>query len=351
MSSLTDQELALPISAYCRKVTAQAWAPFSGTSEIAQPEATEVPDTVRIVPRGVARRNGSVTSTVLEGHNTLSLLSFNLLADCYVRVKGQPWNAFEYCEDVHLAWEARLPLILQQLQCSAADVICLQEVMLEKRDGEWQLPAWTDELKGYVGVLQGLKQKEWEKQSERNERLVGRKVPTGVATFYNSKCFEESAPAKHGAGSGTILFLRYRQANDKGAKHLEVAIANTHLVGDPSKFDQHIKALDGLKKNFGQHEMRMICGDFNGECEPESEVAKWLANESFLEAPTGTSWAEPGNAQRLDHIFYSGKGMNVLAASGNLDPAEVASGLPCASCPSDHSPVEVCLALQGAQGR
>lgn len=52
----------------------------------------------------------------------------------------------------------------------------------------WQLPSWTHVLKeaGYTGVMQGLSQKELNKNAERNQRCVGRPVPTGLATFYKA---------------------------------------------------------------------------------------------------------------------------------------------------------------------
>lgn len=207
---------------------------------------------------------------------------------------------------------------------------------------EWRLPAWTDDLQGYTGVLQGLKQKDWDSNAQRNLRQVKHATPTGVATFYKSTRFEESAQSKHGSGSGATLFLRCREAAEPGAAPLEVAVANIHLVGDPAKFDAHLLALNSLKKNIGKQALRVICGDFNGECKAGSEVAEWFSNEGFLEVPTGTSWAAPGNAQRLDHIFVT-SGLRVLAASGDLLPQEVASGLPCESCPSDHAPVGAVL--------
>ncbi|CAE8669315.1 unnamed protein product [Polarella glacialis] len=290
----------------------------------------------------------SVQQSVAKGSTSLAVLSFNVLADCYVRVDGQPWNAFAHVEDAHLVWESRVPQILQLLHGSAADVICLQEVQAEKREPpgggpeEWRLPAWTDQLHGYTGVLQGKKQKEWDKESERNLRLTGKSSPTGVATFYTTERFEESAASKHGSGSGTTLFLKCRDSLEPGGVPLEVAVANVHLVGDPSKAADHIKALHSLKKNLGRQSLRIVCGDFNGDCKPGTEVADWFAQEGFAETPTGTSWAEPGNASRLDHIFAT-TGLRLIAASGDLSPDEVANGLPCASCPSDHAPVAACF--------
>jgi len=279
---------------------------------------------------------------VPQGHVGLSVLSFNILAACYVRVEGQPWNAFSFCKDEHLSWKQRLPRIVKLLRDSLADIICLQEVTLEHRTPtggkaeEWTLPAWTDELEGYTGILQGLKQKDWEKTAERNQRMVGCRAPTGVATFFRNTDLEECQASKSGAGSGLTVFLRRKGE----PANLEVAVANVHLIGDPAKGEEHTKALSSVVNNFGRREHRLICGDFNGECQPGSSVAEWAAAEGFWDAPTGTSWAEPGKALRLDHVLHS-PGLKVQAVSGSISDAEVASGLPCATCPSDHSPVAV----------
>lgn len=368
---IPSDELGLAIMYYCNQAAATSWpakqdkpSKSSGSHDAPLPKATPAVDTVAdgismasiaasrgIVPltRGASICASSLMKSVPKGNTSLGVLSLNLLADCYVRVEGQPWNAFAYCDDAHLAWESRLPQLLQMLKASAADVICLQEVVVEKRAlpagggaEEWRLPAWTDALQGYTGVLLGLKQKEWDKQAERNMHHTGRSTPTGVATFYNTERFEECAASKHGSGSGITVFLKCRDAVEAGGAALEVAVANIHLVGDPSKSDEHLKALNSLKKNLGKQSLRIVCGDFNGECKPGSEVAEWFDQEGFAEVPTGTSWAEPGKAQRLDHIFAT-KALRLIAASGDLSDSEAASGLPCASCPSDHAPVAAFL--------
>merc|ERR1712226_230410 len=112
------------------------------------------------ITRGTSMGSNDLLSNLPKGSASLSVLSFNLLAPCYVRVEGQPWNAFSYCEDVHLAWENRLPRVLHLLNTSDADIICLQELVVERRalstggPEEWDLPSWTDQLHGYKGVLQ-----------------------------------------------------------------------------------------------------------------------------------------------------------------------------------------------------
>mmetsp|Transcript_41284 Transcript_41284/g.119409 ORF Transcript_41284/g.119409 Transcript_41284/m.119409 type:complete len:459 (-) Transcript_41284:73-1449(-) len=355
-ASFVSEEFGKDLFYFClRAAPPQPAAPqqerAAGAAAGETSSAADGPKTQRSVP--ALARGASISeslSLVPRGRAPLSVLSFNLLADCYVRVEGQPWNAFAHCEGGVLAWEARLPLIRELLQSCAADVVCLQEVVMEWRvppgseKEEWCSPAWMAELEGYAVVVQGFKQKEWEGQAERNQRVCGVKAPTGVATLYSSARFKEWTPPKHGSGSGLTVFLRSLEpASDAGDATLDVAVGNVHLAGDPSKSAEHVKALGSLKKNLGKRDLCLVCGDFNSECAPTSDVGRWFAEEGFIEAPTGSSWAEPGNGQRLDHIFHS-RGLMAVAASGDLPPEEVASGLPCGTCPSDHAPVSTLFA-------
>ena len=111
-----------------------------------------------------------------------SIMSYNILADCYVRVPNQPWSksyiisteypnifidGFPFCADEFLDWNRRRSAISEELKSYQADIVCLQEVMFEKIDGTWRLPLWLSDFLslGYEGVMQGLKQKEIQKNS------------------------------------------------------------------------------------------------------------------------------------------------------------------------------------------
>eukprot|EP00928_Gymnodinium_smaydae_P015483 TRINITY_DN1572_c0_g1_i1.p1 TRINITY_DN1572_c0_g1~~TRINITY_DN1572_c0_g1_i1.p1 ORF type:complete len:496 (+),score=123.44 TRINITY_DN1572_c0_g1_i1:237-1724(+) len=310
--------------------------------------------------RGAPVSAAAAGTTVPEDSLPLSILSFSALADCLVarRRPGEEeasesqrgLRRFPYCDDALLAWEARLPQILEAVSASSADVVCLQEVMLEQRDdGDWVLPAWAERLEGYTGVLPPLSQKEWMKLAERNRHVLGAEVPVTVVTFFKSARFEECAAAKHSAGvSALTLFLRCRDVPTSkigafAGADFDVAVTNVRAGGERRRPEDPLKVLNTLKKTLAKQDNRVLCGDFNCEIEPGGEVARWLDREGFWEVPTGTSWAEPGQALRLDHIFHS-PGLQVLAASAALSEEEVASGLPCASCPSDHAPVAALLA-------
>lgn len=268
----------------------------------------------------------------------LKILTYNILADCYVRVPGQEWNAFSYCTDENLDWNRRSSLILENLLSSSADVICLQEVVFEQRNGKWDLPEWCDTLLrcGYIGIMQGLPQKEITKNAERNLRLVQKRTPTGVATFFKSNRFEQVTEPKSGSGSGMTLFLK--STSLFASIDLILAINNIHLIGDPSKVEHHEKQLDGAYKHFLSFQDKknnlmmantpnltpyifcdIICGDFNGDvhmsCNAGREgeegggrgtnfVTTWMAEKGFRRAATGCSWAGGGQMSRLDHIMY-----------------------------------------------
>ena len=83
-----------------------------------------------VLPRGTSLRTSA---------SQLSVLSYNLLADIYVRPIDertgciQEFAAFRWAEpaDVVLAWKARMPRLLAELQACEADILCLQEVQYE----------------------------------------------------------------------------------------------------------------------------------------------------------------------------------------------------------------------------
>eukprot|EP00004_Rigifila_ramosa_P012244 TRINITY_DN2641_c0_g3_i1.p1 TRINITY_DN2641_c0_g3~~TRINITY_DN2641_c0_g3_i1.p1 ORF type:complete len:325 (-),score=44.24 TRINITY_DN2641_c0_g3_i1:7-981(-) len=318
-------------------------APPSGSSEAHGVERVEV---------------GSALSSCSAA--SLRVVSWNILAPCYVRVPNQPWNAFAHCTDADLDGPARLARVAAVLGGCGADVICLQEVMLELRPGggsaggpelaQWALPAWLDPLvaQDYAAVLQGLKQKEWEANADRNLRMVGQRLPTGVAILYRRSRWEEASVSQHGSGSGSVVFLRDRTAAPAEGEAAVIAVGNTHLVGDPAKADAHLQQLNGLLRSMGKcpHRLRarVICGDFNSECPPGSAVATWLATQELCDMQLGPTWAEPGRGLQLDHIAHSSELVPMVAYRG-LDSTDIETGLPNARIPSDHLAIGVAFRL------
>jgi mRNA deadenylase 3'-5' endonuclease subunit Ccr4 len=294
--------------------------------------------------------------------SSIRIVSYNILADCYVRVPGQPWNAFEYVQDEYINWNNRQPKIIQNLLYSNADVICLQEVVFEFNDGLWGLPRWCEALQhvGYTGVMQKMTQKEWTKNAERNLKMVGRREPTGLVTFFRNEKFEELTDSQHGSGSGVTVFLKFRC--EEATTQPVFAINNIHLVGDPSKFDAHEKQLNGAFKHF-QHLQKtismpqsnfnlfeFICGDFNGDIDLDNSVidqmkSTWFLSKGFQRAPTGSSWSNSASISRLDHIMFRSTSSSLTVndySPKNEDHLNSFSiGLPNQDEPSDHLMIRV----------
>jgi len=224
--------------------------------------------------------------------------TWNLLADCYVRVPNQPWNAFSRCPAHALAWDERRPRIAAWIASSPHHVLALQEVVFEKRLAEtageerWYVPAWLEEAAaqaGFAAVMPDTKQADIEKNAARNLRAVGRATPTGLVTLYKTDRFELTG-AKHGSGSGSVLFVNDTQSGKR------FAVGNTHLSGTPSKSDAHLRQLAGLAKNIacgGVDAARIVCGDFNATFEngDSSAITSWMVNEGLVDSPTPTSGA------------------------------------------------------------
>jgi mRNA deadenylase 3'-5' endonuclease subunit Ccr4 len=232
--------------------------------------------------------------------------------------------------------------------------------MFEFRDELWQLPEYLVSAlqeHGYAAVMQGLKQKDIAKNAVRNERMVGKAIPTGLAIFWKNEKFTEFDVSKHGSGSGMTVYLQIR-----GSDSL-LCVNNIHLVGDPSKFDQHLKQLEGAKKQLDNKKVldsvktgsvtcvyEFICGDFNGEVSTatttetttstgdnndnntesvvRTTVGEWFHDNCFQRAPTGTSWASDISASALDHVMYRCQQQQQQQKEG----VELSSLIVCAQC-------------------
>jgi endonuclease/exonuclease/phosphatase family metal-dependent hydrolase len=269
-------------------------------------------------------------------------VTYNLLAPCYVRVPNQFWNAYTHCRDEWLDWESRRERLLATLLRTEADVLCLQEVVFEEREGEWVLPQWLAPMQaaGFTAIIPQLKPKEWESQASRNERVLGHRVTTGLAVLVKGSKLSLSRPTIT-ASRALTCFLE-----DKNSPTNEFAIVTVHLEGNPEMSDKQVDQMRSALKKLPKDVSHVIlCGDFNTECLPESPLATLLATHgpvALQRAPTGATWADPTTALRLDHLLYS-DGLELLAVLDGMTPDLRASGLPTAECPSDHLPIGAVL--------
>lgn len=279
----------------------------------------------------------------------VTILSLNVLADCYVRIPGCPWTDFEHCSEDALAWSARLPRLQALLRGSNADIICLQEVQFEHPLCPPGVPSWASEALAadYVGVMQ-----------DDAKRAATQK--TGNATFFRASMFEQSAAADHRSRSLT-LWLRC-----KGDENSVFAVANCHLEGNPDKGNERIaqlrsvqRCIDSKAKTTLPHATRaVICGDFNSELEgtplgavalarcgvADGHVSEGGAWCNAIGTPAPPTWYAPGSSLTLDHVLFCDNGLASEPLHADCDVAALtASGLPDAQHPSDHLPVMASL--------
>ena len=279
----------------------------------------------------------------------VTILSLNVLADCYVRIPGCPWTNFEHCSEDALAWSARLPRLQALLRESNADIICLQEVQFEHPLCPPGVPSWASEALAadYVGVMQ-----------DDAKRAATQK--TGNATFFRASMFEQSAAADHRSRSLTLWLQR------KGDENSVFAVANCHLEGNPEKGNERIaqlrsvqRCIDSKAKTTLPHATRaVICGDFNSELEgtplgavalarcgvADSHVPDSGAWCNAIGTPAPPTWYAPGSSLTLDHVLFCDNGLAAEPRHADCDVAALsASGLPNAQHPSDHLPVIVSL--------
>ena len=301
----------------------------------------------------------------------LSVASFNLLAPAYVRPldsrtgEVQAFAAFEWAEPAAqvLAWEARAPRLLAELRACGADVICLQELQLERAaaelveptagaaeanagvertapKGELVFPAWLrpmlDEA-GYVAQLPPAA--ECETMAARNARVLGVDATVCNALLYRADRLELVAKATN-EGKGdkdsttcVALCVRGRAGSALGALAPTVVVS-VHLDATSEakrvrqvasclrrsrKLAATVAARGGGALPPGGQPLTIIAGDMNTEILPGSCVAAFLAATAM----------EDGGADRegLKGGVAGGGRLTPLAPTAEQLAAECASAL------------------------
>jgi endonuclease/exonuclease/phosphatase family metal-dependent hydrolase len=133
-------------------------------------------------------------NVISNDHHPISILSLNLLAPLYVRPIDkrtggiQPFAAFEWVkDDAILEWESRKMRLLECLTSCHAEVICVQELQLERHKEVLKLPDWLTpmiEKSGYTVILPP--QDELEKIAKRNVRVLGADAAVTCAIFVDT---------------------------------------------------------------------------------------------------------------------------------------------------------------------
>ena len=187
-----------------------------------------------VLPRGTGLRTSA---------SQLSVLSYNLLADIYVRPIDertgcvQEFAAFRWAEpaDVVLAWKARMPRLLAELQACEADILCLQEVQYETTATDdatktYVLPEWLQAgLPGYASFLP--KQRDLGQMAERNERVLRTHTPVANALLYRKDRLEPVAVAGFAARGAAATAVVAVAATAAAATVAAVAAPSEEVSG------------------------------------------------------------------------------------------------------------------------
>lgn len=257
----------------------------------------------------------------------LSLVSYNVLADSYIKPEWYPHTPAQWLDPT-----SRHPALLAELQKMDTDILALQEVEAVLYD---RLAEGLEGL-GYVGHYEPK----------------GRKKPDGCATFVR------------GDAAGCVDWLRLDYDDGDGDEpvsgHLaliaildlpgqRLGVANTHLKwapdSTPRTAHRGARQLDQLARACAEHDCTswVVCGDLN--CGPESAVLDGLRAAGFVDAHAGLS-TPTCNANRqprkLDHVFVTA---NLDPHPAPIDTIDRDTPLPSSVRASDHLPVGVTLRL------
>lgn len=256
---------------------------------------------------------------------SLSIASYNILADSYVRPK---W--YQNVDLEILLWDRRKFALAERVARLDADVICLQEVEADA----YALIEGTLATKGYNGVY----------------AKKGAGKPDGCAMFFRQEGLRFT-------GADTLYYHDGRlDVPDSGHLALIVSfesergvikVANTHLRWgqDNKPPEEHIgyrQIRELIEERFKPDQTAyapkayawIICGDLNARS--DDPVIKEILGAGFVDAYAGHEQATcnpNGRAKRIDYIFHT---PNLSAEPARLMEIDDLTPLPSTEEPSDH---------------
>nr|CCG00968.1 nocturnin [Suberites domuncula] len=288
---------------------------------------------------------------------TLKVLQWNVLADALAH------NNFIKCPEDVLKWSYRGPLILEEIICSGADIICLEEV-----------DHFADYLEPNLSTqgFQGLFLPKTDSACLKFQPNYG---PDGCALFFRSSMFkliekkEVSLKNTTGGISNQVAMLARlglkKSGGGEGAPS-QLSIGVTHLKA--KKEGRALREAQGEHllsemASFAKDQYAIICGDFNAQAdEPvyqhftNNKAHQWLMLSSTYagsyydqKEPPLTSWKFRENGESkytIDYIWASMDNIGVESILKVPTMEEIGeNGLPCAKYPSDHVALCSCVTL------
>lgn len=290
------------------------------------PNGTPLSD---MIPQNDGIDNANDETSKSTPSSFISFMSFNVLAPLYVRPFDkrtggvQPFAAFEWisAEDTADILDirgdgvdsdgGRGQRLFQCLSTCNADVICLQELQLERVDkkGDFTLPSWIQPLIRQANNNNGKyhchlpPQAELEVIAARNVRVLDADVAVTCAILYKSQRFEQITSIDSASGADTIIntntcvTLHLAIIGGKGDSEIEsFVVSSVHLdamdekkrVGQLTRSLKKARALTSIKDSNGriipQSSSIIIAGDMNQEFFAGSCVAAFLRHNDPTES-------------------------------------------------------------------
>lgn len=240
----------------------------------------------------------------------LSIASFNLLAELYVRPYDfrtggiQPFAAFEWISKEDSAdildIESRGERLLASLRSCGADVICLQELQLEhaKDDsdsdskGHFVLPSWIKPIvdkEPYEIVLPP--QSELDVIADRNVRVLGVDAAVTCAILFRTESLQTVEERFRGSkdidtNTSVMVCLEGKEGSQLASMH-PVVVTSIHLdATDERKRCGQLKRCLIRARNFRSKREELepisalIVGDYNQEYFPGSCITAFLSSSN-----------------------------------------------------------------------
>ena len=194
--------------------------------------------------------------------NTISIMSYNILAYNYTQPE---W--FPYCHEQYLSPKYRAPRILNEIEKSKFDIICLQEC-----DFDLFIDYFKPNLEelGYTCKI----------------KIGTSKKKVSICTAFKKNLFKEEnfhyLNLNDELGKQDDSFIKHKEAHVIQLKHIpsgkSFLLVNTHIFWNPKtewiKYGQLHTITKFIENNYHKQLPTLICGDFNST--PDSNVLKLI---------------------------------------------------------------------------